>query len=113
VVSAKNKEDTKVNISIDVDLSVFGEVIETKEQLEIWVSDEYGHETLNEWMNDEWLEEEAKQMIKEIEKGNVLIVGRVSNESFDNPVELLLMEKGIKKILNKGSKIKVIKDATF
>jgi hypothetical protein len=61
-------------------------IIKTKEDLEEYFQQEHRDER-----NNKWTIEKEKELSKKLEKGNVLYVGRCSNEDYD-PISQALYE---------------------
>ncbi|MFH1547157.1 MAG: hypothetical protein ABIC57_01590 [bacterium] len=84
---------TKVTFQVEVDLSSFGDVIKTEEELSAWFENEYG-ET---WETEKYYDEERKRYDKCVEMlnaGKIIITGCVSNEGYE-PEEQMLYAAGL------------------
>ncbi len=87
-------DDAKVTISIEIDLSKYGELIETKEQLERYVLDEYGYlpeTSMSETMSH--VQEIYGEMLAHIESGKKVLCGEFNSAYSEE--ENLLRTRGL------------------
>ena len=111
IVAAKNDKSFKCKMEIEVDLTDFQEqIIKTQEELQAYYFELYGAKTLKEF------EEQAgpnmlgnyQRALKSLQEGNIILIGQVSSEDIDNPLEIYLYNNGLKQI--KGN-VELLQDA--
>ena len=82
----------KIKLTIEVDLTEFGKVMRTKNNLDKWYLEQSGEPSLDELFKDApELKEEYNECLKQMWEGKTVIVGNVSNEG-ESGVEFILME---------------------
>lgn len=91
--------ETRVKLTIDVDLSKHGKVLRTIEELDALYLKEwaYGHDSIDSWLNDEedsWAHAQYNQAKKAIENGKIVISGWFHDDRGD-PIEAMLCYNGL------------------
>lgn len=104
IVAVKGK-NAKATMTIEIDLEDYGDTLLTKEEVLEYFKNYYGHDSEEEILAEKYKAKHYKEMLKEIESGNRIILGEFSDES-DNGLEQYLCDHGINDI--KSDTVKVI-----
>ena len=103
IVAVDNEEDTKVKVSVDVDLKDYGTVIRNIEELDEYFKKRHYIEKLEEM--DEYLKESYNNCKNVIHNGKIIVDGSFSSEG--DPLESFLCENGLGN-LDIENKVKII-----
>ena len=97
VISVEDESKAKAKISLIVDFKDYARyVIKNETDLDNWIKEHHGYESRQELLlNENWASDEVGSILKALEKGEIVLIGSFSDDSYDDPVETFLCKYGI------------------